>query len=135
VIDDAMKPGGGADRETGTASKGQPWRVGFAFLGGALAWTFHLLACWALSEWRCTALAAEPRLLGVAVTAWLLLGVSLVALAVAAAAAWVGRRASRLEELPAASRYLARAGFLGSGLFALVIAFQTVPILFFLGGC
>jgi hypothetical protein len=124
--------------EQGRLAGGEParWRLGFAYLGGALAWAFHILAIWALAEGRCIDPAPEPRALGVAATAWLVLGVSVVAATTALAALRAARRERRALPREADPRaHLARAGLLMNAVFLWIIALQTVPVFFFLARC
>jgi hypothetical protein len=100
------------------------------FLGGALAWTAQLLAGYAVSRFS----HEHPWLTGVHH------GISLVATALAVAAtllAWrewrrLGGGESRGSEPGVAgrSRFLALLGVVTSGLFAVVIVAQWVPVFF-----
>src|SRR5690606_19904355 len=95
----------------------------FGVLGGAIAWLVHLLGAYAVSEFGCASRFAEVRWLGFSGVAWLILGLSLLTLAVAIVAVAVARRhqrqfsgqveAPRLE--PSDPRvFLARTGVLSS---------------------
>jgi hypothetical protein len=111
-------------------------RVGVTVLGGAIAWSAHLTGAWLLSEFRCLAPAPGAGLLGDWGTTALLLALSAAALAASSTATWVGwvdRRRLSAEQAP--HLFLARFGFLTNGIFALAIAFQTLPILYFLREC
>lgn len=76
-----------ADAQAGTRDDaGTPgrWTLLYALLGGATAWSLHLLASYALLAWGCTARWAGTRPA--------LLGVSLLALALTAGSGVVARR-------------------------------------------
>lgn len=132
----------GASVRSGMERSG-PAAAWFAFLGGPIAWTFHLLLCYAITEFGCAGDAAPSTLLGVSVIAWAILAVSLVTFVMAAAAtaiAWrqqPDRSAPRepTDEPGSGADYLLRAGVPMGVLSALVIAAQTLPILFYLRGC
>ena len=130
----------------------------FAFLGGALAWTADIMLSWVIAEFGCVRGLHHIQWLGVSLTAWLAIGLTVVTLAVALAAAWVGlpsrkhrdhgaldvggyaENADGLDhddEDPhaAAGAYLLWAGFLLNLLFVLVIIGQSIPIAFYLQRC
>lgn len=112
------------------------WRVGVAVLGGALAWSLHLLGAWLLAEFRCVAAREEAATLGIGATSALLLALSAAALSAAVFATWVGWiDGRRLTGTESPYLYLARFGKLTNAVFTLVIAFQSVPIFYFLRGC
>ena len=118
------------------------WRLWFALLGGAVAWTGHLMLAYAISEFGCTAGLGRRSFIGVSVVSWMLL---LLSVAMAALAAWallvardVGRRAD--EGIPhpdeeSTAGEVARLGSIANGLFLFIVLIQTVPIFFFLGRC
>ncbi|MBA4068055.1 MAG: hypothetical protein C0501_31000 [Isosphaera sp.] len=118
------------------------WRLWFGLLGGAGAWTEHLLLAYAVAEFGCRTPAGHDTHLGLTVVTWLLVGVSAASLLVALAATWVAHRSrGRLsrdgdpaaEDAPRA--YLATAGLIQSGAFAFVILVESVPILYYLRDC
>jgi hypothetical protein len=122
----------------------------FAFFGGGIAWTLHLLLSYLISEFACLAQVDDAQFLGVMLIAWSLLAVSVIMLGTASAAALVGWRAKRAlqrqqepdsatapeagEDLDVELHY-ARSGAIMSGIFALVILCQMVPIFYFLSSC
>lgn len=112
------------------ASRAALW---FAGLGGALAWTLHLLGSWLVAEFGCLWL----RFHGGTPPITLLVLVAVVSLAIAVAAALAGFRS--LQRLgdggPENEVFMARTGMVASGTFAFVIAVQAVPIFFFVGTC
>ncbi len=116
-------------------------KVWFVVLGGAMAWLAHLLLAYGLAEFGCVAGWTRYAWLDVSVVAWLLTAVSLVMLIVAASAAWLGWqcvRRMRQEEggfTREAVFWLLRAGFIMSLTFTVVIAVQSVPIIFYLSRC
>jgi len=73
---------------SGTAElrrRAAPLLLWFAVLGGAVAWTAHLLVGWGLEEIACSPVSAGPQVLGVSVTVWIgVLTVVLGAVTVAA---------------------------------------------------
>ena len=115
----------------------------FGFLGGAIAWTLHLLLAYLIAEFGCETEADEVVAVGITLPAWLLLGQSLVMFLVAMAATVTALRARRRlgppqqHDLPgqAAAIYLARSGVIASGLFAFIILVQSLPIFFYLRSC
>jgi hypothetical protein len=122
-----------------TTTTVRPARRWFALLGGAVAWFVHLIGIYAISEFGCVAGLDELRLSSVSVVALLLLTASVVPLIVAVAAALVGYRDVRRDQRQAHERapetWLSRAGWLFSGLFAVIVAVQSIPALFYLAGC
>jgi hypothetical protein len=48
-----------------------PFLLWFAVLGGAAAWTAHLLLGWGLEEIACSPASANPDVLGVSLTVWI----------------------------------------------------------------
>ena len=59
---------------TGTGELGRraaPFLLWFAVLGGAAAWTAHLLLAWGLEEIACSPVSAGPEVLGVSLTVWI----------------------------------------------------------------
>lgn len=118
----------------------------FALMGGAAAWSLHLMLIYLISEWGCVQWPPTFQWLGITVTSWLLLAASVIAFALAAASTWVGcwrerelQKEEKEEDAPGeedhAARFNHRLGYLMSGLFAFVIAFETIPTFYFLQGC
>lgn len=118
-------------------SRGRQW---FAFLGGAIAWTLHLIGAWAIAEFGCVSGLASVLWMGLSAVAWMLIALTAFTLIVAIAAAGLGYRDHRrLAATGSAAedggQYLARAGWMISALFALIIAFESIPIFFYLQHC
>lgn len=125
----------------------------FGLLGGAVAWTVHLMAVYAIGEWGCVSRSMEGRFLGIAGIAWLLIAVTVGAGLASAAAALVAYRSEqRLRpaeeegdsdegvpreeaEVHSYQLFTARSGMIMSGLFTFVIVVESVPVFFFLRGC
>ena len=51
--------------------KAAPWLLWFAVLGGAVAWSAHLLLGWGLEEIACSPVSAGPDVLGVSLSLWI----------------------------------------------------------------
>src|SRR5256885_10945505 len=62
-------------------------------LGGAVAWTLHLVLMYGISEWTCVGPMSSHRMLGVTDSSWLLLLTSLLLVVLAFFAGSVGFRA------------------------------------------
>jgi hypothetical protein len=112
------------------------WTLRFALLGGAVAWTRHLLGCYALAEFGVLSGLVNTTWAGLDAVSWLLLGWSAAMLALAALAT---RAATRLSEANAPETdlrstvdFCARFGRACNLVFLAIIAVQTVPIFFFL---
>ena len=119
-----------------------PTRLWFGLLGGAMAWLAHLMIAYTVAEFGCVASLGRYIVLGISVVAWMVLALSTVTLAVAVVATVVAYRSQqRLTALPEqewiseGAGYAARAGWITSGLFALTIAVETLPILYYLREC
>ena len=118
-----------------------PRRAWFGFVGGAVAWCFHLGVCAITAEWMGFA-GVELQILGIHLAAWLTILWTFLASIVAAAAFLAAYQQSRLqrsspnEEPEAASsptlEFLTRAGMMNSGIFLVFIVVESLPILFFL---
>jgi hypothetical protein len=118
------------------------WRRWFAFVAGGIAWTIHLLSIYAIGEFGCVGGYGRVSYWGVSAVAWMIIAVSVVLLAVALAAAFTGYRDMRRDSLREApetddegGQYLSRFGFILSGLFALIIVVETLPVFSYLDGC
>ena len=111
-------------------------------LGGACAWTIHLLLAYAVAEFGCVSGFGELSYLGISLVAWLEVAATALTTVIAALAAIVAHRSYRilrsqnLEEVGiAAEAYTARAGFITSGIFTFIILFESIPILYYLRTC
>ena len=117
--------------------------VWFGALGGAIAWLAHLLLAYFISEFGCFSGLHGRTLGGLTAVAWAVLAVSAAMLLIAVAAAWVAYRSDRkirghgfrTNTPEGAAGFLARSGAATSGLFALIIIAQSIPIFFFLKDC
>jgi hypothetical protein len=117
----------------------------FGALGGAVAWLLHLLAAYLIAEFGCIANLGEVYFLGLTGVAWLILLASFLTLGLALAStavALVTHRRMGLHEHQDTgadtlgnARYLARAGWITSLLFVLIILAQTIPIFYYLRSC
>lgn len=111
----------------------------FAFFGGGLAWLTHLLAAYAIAEFGCVANLDRFELLGVSAVSWGIVATTLVTLAVAVWATWVGYRCARQArsgaDIRGAGVMMTRAGWMLSALFTAAIFFETIPVLFHLRNC
>jgi hypothetical protein len=118
-------------------------RVWFALLGGAVAWTLQLMLAYIIAEFGCLSGLGEKQAGGLTVVAWLLLGLSAAALALAAGAAITAARIRRnpagpVELQTESALTLAFSGRLGvvtNLVFLVIIAVQSVPIFYFLRNC
>jgi hypothetical protein len=120
----------------------QTWRRWFAFIGGGIAWTFHLLSIYAIGEFGCVSGLGRTSYLGISAVAWMILIVSALSLAPALASALIGysdmRTDARREEPMSedeGGQYLSRFGSILSALFALIIMVETLPVFAYLDGC
>lgn len=120
----------------------QGWRRWFAFLGGGLAWTAHLLSIYAIGEFGCVSGVGDIFYMGISLVAWLILVVSFLLFAVAASASLIGyldkRRDSSDTHSPPeeeGGRFLSSFGFMLSALFTLIILVETLPVFAYLDGC
>lgn len=118
------------------------WRRWFAFLGGGVAWTFHLLAIYAIGEFGCVSGFDKVTYFGISAVAWSLIIVSLLAIAPAVAATMVGFLDTRQDgkqdeniEDDEGGRYLSSFGWPLNALFVLIIFVESLPVFAYLGGC
>lgn len=115
----------------------------FGLIGGAIAWTLHLMFAYVIAEFGCVSEFGQRRYLDWSLVTWLELLLTVVTTVVGLAATLIAYRAYsglRTEEpaenvTVAAAQYTAWAGFLTSGIFTLVIVFESIPILYYLRGC
>lgn len=104
-----------------------PLLLWFAVLGGAVAWSAHLLVGWGLEEIACSPVSAGPEVLGVSLTVWI--GVLTVVLgAVTVAAGLLAWRFWRLEGAGRAG-FMARFGLAANALFLLMIVYGGLSLL------
>jgi hypothetical protein len=113
----------------------------FGLLGGGVAWLAHLLLSYLIAEFGCMSGWGKETWLGVTTLAWLLLAVSFLTLLGAGLAVYVAFRSKQRlgrsdpSEEPASAEYMARAGYITSGVFLFIILVESVPIFFFLQSC
>lgn len=112
--------------------------LGVALLGAPLAWTIHFLLSWGIAEWSGLSGTLTNTILGVTSRAWLLIGVSIVAVAIGLAstfiAHWCVRRLKPLEAdaTGTAAWFVARTGVVNGYLFTFVVAVESLPIFYYL---
>ena len=113
-----------------------------ALIGGAVAWTLHLLLAYAVAEFGCVAGLGHTTWIGISIVSWMLLGVSILCTLLAVAsfliANNIGRRAADLPpdvEHRETADFVARFGVIINGLFTFIIVVESIPIFFFLGRC
>ncbi len=125
-----------AASEEPVGRRGQLW---FGLLGGAVAWTAHLMLAYLIAEFGCLTAAGHRAYLGLTAVTWAVLGVSAATLLVALAATLVAERnRRRLPPYEGDARpgaYVAYAGVILSGMFSFVILVESLPILFYLRDC
>lgn len=117
----------------------------FGLLGGALAWTAHLMFAYAAAEFGCVSGWGRGRYLDVSFVAWLEVALTAVTATVAAASTFVAYRYHRrlapppLESADGSAlttqRYIAFVGLLAGSLFFVAILFESIPIFFYLRHC
>lgn len=122
-----------------TTSRGALW---FGFIGGLLAWFAHLVLAYTIGEFGCVSATDRHTWLGVSAVAWMILGATVVTFVPAGLAMLVAFRAYNQlvgdggEEVTEPGRpLLASAGLFLSGIAALTILVQTLPVLFYLRDC
>ncbi|MEX2672945.1 MAG: hypothetical protein WD294_12645 [Phycisphaeraceae bacterium] len=122
--------------------------IWFALLGGGVAWALHFLLAYGISEFGCEAGADAWVWLNVSAVAWMILALTVLMLTLAVAATFVAWRLAHPGEAergpdasPAEAHHRMTRRFAGglaiwlNGLFTFVIAFQTIPLFFYLGRC
>lgn len=125
-----------------TASRPGMWRRWFAFVGGGLAWTFHLLTIYVIGEFGCVSGFDRNTYLGISGVAWLLMLVSVLALIPAVAAMLVGyadtkhdRNRPEPDKNDEGERYLSSYGWPLNALFVMIIIVESLPVFAYLKGC
>ncbi|WP_141735985.1 hypothetical protein [Oligoflexus tunisiensis] len=117
---------------------GQRFRIWYAFLGGALAWTLHLMGTYGISEGYCRGGFLGTSFLGLSLMHWGVGLLTLFATAITLGALYVARRhhLASLASLSTAegdiNLFMARSSLLSNGLFLIIIVAQSFPI-FILG--
>ncbi len=114
----------------------------FSFLGGGLAWTFHLLAIYVIGEFGCVSGFDQIHYAGLSAVAWMLLIVSVMAVAPAMLATYMGyvdtrHDARQAEQSPygEGDRYLSKFGWPLNAIFTLIIIVESLPVFAYLDGC
>lgn len=115
----------------------------FGCLGGPIAWVIHLMTSYLLAEWGCVAGLGEITYSEVSVLSWLIILVTVITFAIAAAATGIAYRSDqRLKtderggtDTPAPRAHIARTGMITSALFTFVILVETIPLFLFLNRC
>ncbi|MDW7772634.1 MAG: hypothetical protein SCH71_07050 [Desulfobulbaceae bacterium] len=118
------------------------FRRWFSFLGGGVAWTYHLLTIYVIGEFGCVSGFDRHVFAGISAVAWMLIIVSVIALVPAVAATVIGyvdtrRDARETEKNPyeEGGRYLSSFGWPLNGVFTLIIFVESLPVFGYLGGC
>jgi hypothetical protein len=115
----------------------------FSLFGPAVAWFVHLVASAIVAEWGCIAGMGAQHLLGISIVAWLVFSLSIATvlfsvLAIVSAGklkrALLNHEATHTKEATS-SAFLIEVAWLSGWLFVLIILAQTIPILYFFGGC
>jgi K+-transporting ATPase A subunit len=117
----------------------------FGFLGGAIAWSIHLVAAALIAEWGCFSGLQQTSYGGITLVAWILILLSgamfLIALFATLSACAVRKRLpaagddSALPPHDEMDQFLARFGVAASGVFTFIILAESLPILYFLTDC
>lgn len=122
-------------------SAGALW---FSLLGGGVAWLAHLVGAYVIAEFGCESGMTKHAWRNVSVVAWLLLALTAWTMLVAIAGALVGWGSLRrlgpgdmegATGVRDARRAVAWAGLAASGLFALTILVESIPIFYYLQTC
>lgn len=118
------------------------WRRWFAFTGGGIAWTFHLLSIYAIGEFGCVSGFDRNMYMGISGVAWLLIAVSIISMTPAVAATIVGFLDTRSDKKQGTQnrtdegeRYLSSFGWPLNALFVLIIFIESMPVFAYLKGC
>jgi hypothetical protein len=116
--------------------------IWFVLLGGATAWTLHLLLAYGVAEFGCLSGMGKIEMGGLTWVAWMLLGVSALAAGLAGVAIVVSLRLHRRLRAGGAggegdrsTAFSVRLGLISNVVFAGVIVVQTIPIFYYLRGC
>ena len=108
-------------------------KQGFGFLGGALAWLIHIFSTYAIGEGACILKGSLFVFLGLSAAGWLLIGVTLMMIAVCI---YSGQVAWKLrKDTHGSVRFLGRVGVISNlfFLFSIIVQASTIPIL--INGC
>ncbi len=134
----AGAPADAVSDTTGEVSRLQLW---CGLYGGAIAWTLHLLAAYAIAEFGCVSSFRDARFLGITGVAWGILAVTALTLILGAGSLWISRRSQRLllaefgEKEDDPEVFLAHIGWICSVVFFGIILAQAVPVLYYMRSC
>ncbi len=109
------------------------FRIWFAFLGGALAWTVHFMGSYAIGETACKMDRSDSVFLGINLMQILLSVLTLICAGVAIAAIKTSRSEQLSNEVPfrgdpSNARFIASTGGLTNLIFLLVILAEALPL-------
>ena len=113
----------------------------FGLLGGAIAWTVHLIFAYAIAEFGCVGGLGHRHYLGLSLVAWAelaLAAATALAGSAATAVAYQRYRRGRSPGDPVAEPAERNADWtcvITSGLFTFTIVFESIPILYYLQDC
>jgi hypothetical protein len=114
----------------------------FGLLGGPLAWLAHLLLVYVIGEFGCLSPLANRIWLGLTPVAWMVIGATAITLVPAALATLVAYRGmNRLGvardngDTEQGRPLLAYGGVPASGIAALTILVESLPVLYYLRDC
>lgn len=99
--------------------------------GGGVVWILHFLAVWVIAEFGCLTRLADPGPLEISWVAWLIMGVSLLCLGMAAGLSYFSWRCSR----GGGDCFAARVGVVANPIFMLIIVAETLPVFYYLRDC
>jgi hypothetical protein len=128
----------GVATPTAPASRFRLW---FGLFGGAVAWTIHFLAAYAIAEFGCVSSFRDARFLGITGVAWGILAITALTLVLAVGALLIARRSERLllaetrEKEDEPEDFMVRVGLITSVVFVAIIVAQTLPVLYYLRSC
>jgi hypothetical protein len=118
------------------------WKMWFALVGGAVAWTAHLMLAYVIAEFGCVGGLAHRTFLTISVLSWMLIAMSAVMTAAAAGAVVISYRIHQRARLvssdvddTATAEYVGRFGLIANAVFLFVVLVQCVPIFFYWGHC
>ncbi|MCO6430623.1 MAG: hypothetical protein J5J00_07155 [Deltaproteobacteria bacterium] len=116
-------------------------RLIFATLGGAACWLAHLLLSYGIAEMLCVAEILREPVLGLSGIGWMLVMISAALIFTALAALAVSLRLcsaasyAKGTEQGSAILFTARFGALSNLIFVVVIAVESIPIIYWLKEC
>ncbi len=117
------------------------WRRWFAFLGGGVAWTFHLITIYVIGEFGCVGNWGVSSYFGVSRVALMILLVSSISLAFSLVATFIAHRDAlrdarhRYATEDEGGEYLSKVGRPLNALLSLIILVESLPVFAYLHGC